>query len=202
MTKENKQYSFGEKTKEKWKVNGSLTELEVWQTPKYLSSKVKAIELINGKKYGLDESDFWILKNKGGQKLCYTGLIISHNGCLKINDQLDAKDKFKPASVSFIKDEGEKNKVMQYSNDDQGILEFGEISPRNCMNDYPYAMVLKRLVDRVVLKISKVGFHGIYSESESDDFKDKPEEGKEVEKTPTQKLAEVADEDLLITVSD
>ena len=33
------------------------------------------------------------MKNKGGSKLCYTGLIISHNGCLKINDK--QKDELK-----------------------------------------------------------------------------------------------------------
>ena len=167
------EYNFGEKNIEKVK-NKQTNEwesLEVWKTPKYLSSKKKAIELIKEGKYGLTEGDFWILMNRGGSKMCYTGLIISHNGCLKINDGLDDKMKFDPESVSFLKDDGA-NKVMQYINASQRIYEFGEISPTNLKNEYPYAMVLKRLMDRVILKASKVGFFGIYSDSESDEFKE------------------------------
>jgi len=173
--KQTKVYNFGEKEEEYH--SGQGKKLPVWPSPKFVQSRVKAIELIEDGKYGLDEGDFWILKNatKSG-KMMYTGLIISHNGCLKINDKLDAKMKFKPSSVETVKDEGEKVKVMKYVNDEQGVYEFGEISPKNCMNDYPYAMVLKRLMDRVILKNSKVGFFGIYSDSESDDFKRQDEE--------------------------
>ena len=186
MKETTKEYLFDEKKKEKWKnaQTGQYEDLEVYQTPKYLQSKKKAIELIEKGDYSLDEGDFWILKNKGGSKLCYTGLIISHNGCLKINHKLEEKLKFKPSSVSFVKDEAEKIKVMQYINDEQGVYEFGEISPKNCQNDYPYAMVLKRLMDRVILKNSAVGFFGIYSDSESEDFKEKIDD--DVNKAPAQ----------------
>ena len=119
-------YNFGEKVKENYKTKEGWQELEVWQTPKYLTSRAKAIELIESEKYGLNEADFWILKNLGGKKLCYTGLIISHNGCLKINDKLEANLKFKPSAVSFLKDAGGE-KVMQYISDEQGIYDFGEI---------------------------------------------------------------------------
>jgi hypothetical protein len=187
---EKKTYNFGEKKEEYH--SGQQKKLPVWESPKYKQSKEKAIELIESKAYGLDTGDFWILMNatKTG-KMMYTGLIISHNGCLKINDQLDIKLKFKPSSVAFVKDEADKSKVMSYINEDQGVYEFGEISPKNCMNDYPYAMVLKRLMDRVILKNSKVGFFGIYSESESSDFKDTDPESKEEVKSPSpiQKLA-------------
>jgi len=170
-------YNFGEKQKENYKVEGKWQDLEVWQTPKYLTSRQKAIELIEAKTYGLEESDFWILKNKGGNKLCYTGLIISHNGCLKINDKLSEELRFDPEAVSFLKDSGSE-KVMQYVSKTQKIYEFGEISSNNCKNEYPYAMVLKRLMDRVILKASKVGFFGIYSEAESDSFKETPDDVK------------------------
>ena len=170
MTEE-KKYNFGEKTKEF--VEG--VELPVWQSPKYIQSKRKAIELIEKGDYGLSEGDFWILKNKIKKTtMMYSGLIISHNGCLKINDKLDDKLKFKPDSVSFLKDENQE-KVMQYISISQGIYEFGELSSFNCKNQYPYAMVLKRLMDRVILKNSKVGFFGIYSEAESDEFKKEPD---------------------------
>lgn len=47
---------------------------------------------------------------------------------------------------------------------------FGEATPSNNKNAYPYAMAEKRAKDRVVLKL--VGLHGlVYSEEESDDFK-------------------------------
>lgn len=172
----NKNYDFGEKSKEKVKQqDGSWKELDVWQSSKYKESRKKAIELIEKANYELEENDFWILMNQGNGKMVYTGLIISHNGCLKINDRLEDNLKFKPLSVSFVRDAGEKEKTMAYINQEQGVYEFGEISTKNCKNDYPYAMVLKRLMDRVILKNSKVGFFGIYSEAESDAFKEKPE---------------------------
>lgn len=47
---------------------------------------------------------------------------------------------------------------------------FGEASPANNKNAYPFAMAEKRAKDRVVLKL--IGLHGlVYSEEESDDFK-------------------------------
>lgn len=47
---------------------------------------------------------------------------------------------------------------------------FGEASPSNNKNSYPYAMAEKRAKDRVTLKL--IGLHGlVYSEEESDDFK-------------------------------
>lgn len=187
------QYNFGEKTKEKARnpQTREWEELEVWQSPKYLSSKKKAIELIEKGNFSLDEADFWILMNRGGSKMVYSGLILSHNGCLKINDALPIEQRFKPSSASMYKDNG--SIIMQYINDEQGIYEFGEVSNSNCKNEYPYAMVLKRLMDRVILKLSKVAFHGIYSESESDDFKEKLEEEKP--KTPLQNVASELDKD-------
>lgn len=43
-------HNFGEKEKE--------FNLPVWQSPKYLASKKKAIEMIESGKYGLEDSDF------------------------------------------------------------------------------------------------------------------------------------------------
>lgn len=172
-------YNFGEKSKEKIKdpETKQWVELEVWQTPKYKQSKEKAIEIIEKGGYGVTEGDFWILMNKGGSKMCYTGLIISHNGVLKINAKLDKEKKFKPECADIYKDEAS-NIVMRYVSPEQGIYEFGEVSPKNCKNEYPYAMALKRLQDRVVLKTSEIAFFGIYSDAESEDFKENPEEQK------------------------
>lgn len=166
-----KYYDFGEKPTEK--VSGK--ELPVFQSAKYKSAKEKAIEIIEKGKYGLTEGDFWILMNtyNNGEKMMYSGLILSHTGCLKINDKLETK--FDPASVCENQNGYNNSLVFTYSNKEQGIYEVGEVAPGNYKmngkNAYPYAMAFKRCFDRVVLKLSKLAYSGIYSESESDDFK-------------------------------
>jgi hypothetical protein len=182
-----KSYNFNEKNEEWSRKQGK--KIPVWVSPKFQQSKKKAIELLEKNEYGLTENDFWILMNetKSG-KMGYTGLIISHNGCLKINDKLPKKDKFKPSSATRIKDE-QGLILMQYINDEQGIFEYGEVSSRNCRNEYPNAMVLKRLQDRVILKNSKIAFDGIYSESEAEDFKyDDKSEPTQNKKAPLRKV--------------
>lgn len=162
-------YNFGEKEYER--SNKQNCDIPVWKSPKYAESKEKAIEIIESGKYGVKPSDFWILMNetKSG-KMAYTGLIISHNGCLKINDALESK--FDPSCVWFDKEGYGGSLVFTYCNPSQGIYEVGEVSKSNCKNEYPYAMAYKRLFDRVVLKLSKLAYAGIYSDSEADEFKD------------------------------
>lgn len=193
-----KSYNFGEK---KTEYNAKLgKEVEVWQSPKYLEAKKKAIETLESPQYKdvLSEGDFWILMNatKSG-KMAYTGLIISHNGCLKINDVLPADKRFKPSCVQLDKDGYNGSLVYSYSNDDQGIYEVGEVSAKNCTNAYPYAMALKRCMDRVILKSSKLAYSGIYSDSEAEEFKNDPVETKEVKveapKTKTASTDPIAD---------
>ena len=179
-----KTYNFGEK---KTEYNAKLgKECEAWQSPKYLEAKKKAIETLESDMYKgiLSEGDFWILMNatKSG-KMAYTGLIISHNGCLKINDVLPADKRFKPSCVQLDKDGYNDSLVYSYSNDEQGIFEVGEVSLKNCTNAYPYAMALKRCMDRVILKNSKLAYSGIYSDSEAEEFKNEPKETKETKKT-------------------
>lgn len=156
-------HNFGEKKTENYKGN----ECPVWQTPKYENSKKKAIEIIESGLYDLTDGDFWILMNTyaGGTKMMYTGLIISHNGCLKINDKLE--DPFK---AEFLKREW-LNGTLIYEYNDNTLYEVGEVSEKNCRNDYPYAMAYKRCFDRVVLKKCKLAFNGIYSDSEAEEFK-------------------------------
>ena len=170
-------YNFGEK---KTEYNIKLgKEVDVWQSPKYIEAKNKAIETLESDTYKdvLNESDFWILMNatKSG-KMAYTGLIISHNGCLKINDALPADKKFKPSSVSITETGYKGSLVYTYINDSQGIYEVGEVNSENCKNAYPYAMALKRCIDRVILKSSRLAYSGIYSDSEAEEFKKDPEE--------------------------
>ena len=155
-------------------------EIPVWKSPKYEEAKKKAIELIDSKKYNLAEGDFWILMNetKTG-KMMYTGLIISHNGCLKINDSLEDVLKFKPSCVNLDKEGCDGSLVYTYGNYEQGIYEGGEVSRCNCKNAYPYAMALKRCMDRVILKNCKLAYSGVYSDSEAEEFKQPQEEQQE-----------------------
>ena len=151
--------------KEEYSTKSGQT-LPVWQSPKYIQAKKKAIEIIDKKDYGLTEADFWILMNetKTG-KMQYSGLIISHIGCLKINDKLEDKMKFNPESVTIDKEGYGNTLVYTYCNKEQGLYEVGEVSKDNCKNSYPYAMALKRCFDRVVLKNSRVAYESIYSDS-------------------------------------
>lgn len=164
-------YTFGEKEKEYKDGN----YLPVWKSPKYEHSKEKAIEVLDSNKYGLTEADFWILMNtyNNGKKMMYSGLIISHNGCLKINDRLEEKNKFNPECVTVNENGYGNSLVFTYKNKSQGIYEVGEVSINNCKNQYPYAMAFKRCFDRVVLKISKLAYEGIYSDSEAEEFKER-----------------------------
>ena len=177
------EYDFGEKARE--------GDKSVWQSPKYKESKQKAIEMIEAAKYHLSVADFWILKNESRQNdgIIYSGLIISHNGCLKINDAMDIK--FDASCVTVDKDGWGGSLVYTYCSPAQGLYEVGEASAKNCKNAYPYAMAYKRMFDRVVLKLSKLAYAGIYSEAESDEFKEpleKPQEAPKAEKAkePTQ----------------
>lgn len=178
-----KSYNFGEKSTE-W--NAKLgKEVETFLTPKYKEAKKKAIEALESEMYKnvLSESDFWILMNgTKNNKMAYTGLIISHNGCLKINDALPVEKRFKPSCLTIDKDGFNRSLVYTYCNDEQGIYEVGEVSDKNCTNAYPYAMALKRCMDRVILKSSKLAYAGIYSDSEAEEFKNEPKEEAEPEK--------------------
>lgn len=156
---------FNEKDKEFSSRQGK--DIPVWQSPKYVEARNKAIELIDSKKYGLTEADFWILMNetKSG-KMMYSGLIISHNGCLKINDAIENKVNPK----CFILDKEGFNNSLTYTYIDDDIYEVGEVSKENCKNSYPYAMAYKRCFDRVVLKKCKLAYAGVYSDSEAEEF--------------------------------
>lgn len=178
-------YNFGEKKEEN--INGKKIPVE-FHTPKYKEAKNKATELLNSDKYKgvLEPSDFWILVNTYANKTkaMYSGLIISHDGCLKINDVLEEQLKFKPECMNLDKEGYNNSLVYSYMCPEQGLYEVGEVSKDNCKNDYPYAMALKRCFDRVVLKNSRIAYSGIYSDSESDEFLKRTDDS---ESTPVEK---------------
>ena len=160
---------FGENNEERSAKSGN--NIPVWESPKYKMARNKACEMIDSGKYGLEDADFWILMNETRNgKMAYSGLIISHNGCLKINDTLPPDKRFKPSCVTVDKDGWNKTLVYTYCCEEQGIYEVGEFSNANGKNSYPYAMAVKRMFDRVVLKASKLAYSCVYSETESDSF--------------------------------
>ena len=187
------EHNFGEKQVES--IKG--VDCPVWQTPKYEISKAKAIEIIDSKKYDLTDGDFWVLMNtySNGTKVMYTGLIITHNGCLKINDKLE--NGFK---AEFLKREWLEGSLIYEYNDGE-MYEVGEVNKDNCKNPYPYAMAFKRCFDRVVLKKSKLAFSGIYSEVEADEFTEKLEEKKEEKPKKKQKKSEIFDQPIYENMS-
>lgn len=158
---------------------GEGTGADIWKSPRYLEAKKKAIEVLESDKYKnvLTEGDFWILqgKTKNG-KIAYNGLIISHNGCLKINDVLDPEKRFRPECVSIDKEGFGGSLVFSYCCSEQGIFEVGEVNKANCTNAFMYAMALKRCMDRVILKASRLAYSGIYSDSEAEEFRNEPKE--------------------------
>lgn len=165
------EHDFGEKREERSAKSGK--DIPVWASPKYKMARNKACEMIDSGKYGLEDADFWILMNETRNgKMAYSGLIISHNGCLKINDTLPPEKRFRPSCVTVDKEGWNNTLVYTYCCEDQGIFEVGEFSDKNGKNSYPYAMAVKRMFDRVVLKASKLAYSGVYSETESDDFRD------------------------------
>lgn len=183
---------FSEKKEEFSKKQGK--NIAVWQSPKYIEARNKAIELIENKKYGLTEGDFWILMNetKSG-KMGYTGLIISHNGCLKINDNIE--NKINPHNFKFELNGYNNSLIYTYCDDD--IYEVGEVNRDNCTNAYPYAMALKRCFDRAVLKKCKLAYAGVYSDSEAEEFSQKNQDeeqqdaDKKIDKTRIDALYEL-----------
>jgi hypothetical protein len=114
------------------------------------------------KKYGEDiKANTWLAP--GGKSLC-----IKHD-CV---ERMAAK-----AGVGFLPPDiisSDPNNVViivvGQMGDAPKTWSFGEASPKNNKNQYPYAMAEKRAKDRVALKL--LGLHGlVYSEEEADDFK-------------------------------
>jgi hypothetical protein len=180
-----KEYNFGEREYEKNKGK----KLPVTILPKYKTTKEKVIALLEDDKYGkvLNETDFWILKNFDDNNCYYSGLIISHEALLKINDTLDDNLKFNqaycsdPTPTHFNGVDGMK---IEYRDKRDGMIEYGEISTKNCKNDYPFAMLLKRVFDRVVKR--KANLYMVYSDSEADEFKETPAPKEEPKATAEQ----------------
>ena len=120
--------------------------------------------------YELDKHDFWNLTGKVW--------IIKHDAVQKI-----AKIENVVFENPIIIDHSREHCILMGTasiiNDGKKISEewtFGEADLKlNCKNKYPFAMSEKRLKDRLTLKLISAYEYGVYSETESDDFKQKKE---------------------------
>lgn len=154
---------FEEKEKE---INSKGIEVEPIKTPKYAEATAKATKLLGANNSNLIEGDFSIFKTESQKgDVYYKGLILSHDGCLKMNECLPQEFQFKPESVTLDKNGYDNSLVFAYINKYQGIYEIGEVNPIFCLN--PYTTALNRLTDRVILKNAKLAPFGIYSEAEN-----------------------------------
>lgn len=194
-----KKYDFGEHEYE----YVAKQKVPVKMLPKYKANKEKVIKLLESEEYKnvLQPGDFWILMNfnKDKSECYYSGLIISHEALLRINDSLPDKDRFNqrfcspPIVCSF---KGNECLRMEYRDERDGMYEVGEISATNCKNDYPYAMLVKRTFDRVVKRKAKLSM--VYSDSEADEFREHHEAKPEPNATDDQIANIIAYKDVII----
>lgn len=74
---------------------------------------------------------------------------------------------------------------------DKSEFTFGEATPKNSKNAYPYAMAEKRAKDRIILKL--IGFHGeIYSEDEAEEFEEEVKAQEKAEKKEEQERVDTS----------
>jgi hypothetical protein len=64
--------------------------------------------------------------------------------------------------------------VEGYDKNGNEAWSIGEASPKNCKNEYRWAMAEKRAKDRVILKLLGIAGY-VYSEEEADEFKKQPD---------------------------
>ena len=144
-------------------------EVPVKAIGKFLDGEQQATDLIKDGRYGLSADDFWILKtsSKDNSVIYYTAVCMTHTGCMKVNDYLSSEQRFDPSCVEGPFDDGYADGlILFYKSPNQGIWEVAEVSSNNLPNGtYPYAMLTKRLFDRVVLRLSKLAFSGIAENS-------------------------------------
>ena len=99
---------------------------------------------------------------------CHGTLVVLH----KALEKIAAKNGIEfDAPVHLLTNPANKEVVIQVTGrlGDRQEWSIGEVSSRNCRNDYPFAMAEKRAKDRVILKL--LGVAGdTYSEDEADEF--------------------------------
>ena len=129
----------------------------------------KPTKLVKGvlEKYGLDaETSCWD---------CHGTLVIYHKAC-QIIATMSGIEFSLPQIVHQDADKGSvvilvEGTMPVEQGGQKAMWSFGEATPKNNKNSYPYAMAEKRAKDRITLGLA--GIHGfVYSEMEADEFKD------------------------------
>ena len=115
------------------------------------------------KKYDLTKQDAWLLQ-RGGKSIW----ILTHDACEKIANI----ENIKVDNIKVLNSEKDFVRfIITVCKDDIHVSDVGEATKENCQSNYYGCMALKRGFDRGVLKLINAYEFGIYSESESDDFK-------------------------------
>jgi len=113
------------------------------------------------KKYNFDSSAIWD---------CHGTPVLLHKACEQIAI-VEGIQFERPAIIENSTKDGVVAVMVEGVFGDKHEWSFGEVSPKNNKNAYPYSMAEKRAKDRVVLKL--IGMSGyLYSEDEMDDFKE------------------------------
>jgi len=117
-------------------------------------------------KYNLEPADIFVIKfgAKGIPIITRTG-VEKIQSRLGISVSLELQYHSEDLKTAIIKAVGKLDNTV--------IETFGEVSPSNCKQNYPIAIAEKRALARVVLKLSGAYSEGIFSEDESEDFKQK-----------------------------
>jgi len=128
--------------------------MPTYDYPKKITKALKEIGL-ESKDCLWDCRGQWVLNHKSCERLA------AHAGITFDNPENIETDADKGIAIIMVK--GYLGDKSEWS--------YGEATPKNSKNAYPYAMAEKRAKDRVILKL--IGMSGdIYSESESDEFRD------------------------------
>jgi hypothetical protein len=140
--------------------------------------------------YGLERTDFWELPQKKGTWLVKHSALETVAAKAAITfDMPEIIEARSADKIAVIVARGFKGERSEWS--------FGEASPLNNKNSYPFAMAEKRAKDRVILKLA--GLQGLVY-SDVDDFEEEPRKSSaELKRTSSweqfaPELAEVSNE--------
>ena len=162
---------FGEKNFERMKnpKNDVWYDLEVQWGPRYAAMRETADKAIA--KYGLSESDFWILKKAHfGEGVCvYKGLIVSHLACLRIRELLPPEARTQTKFLSCLQADSH-GYVFVYNNPERNLYVIGEATRDNEALPNRACIARNRAEDRATLVETGLYQVGIYGEVESSEF--------------------------------
>jgi hypothetical protein len=120
-------------------------------------------------RYGLEQNDFWEFPQKKGM------WIITHDAVEKIMSQ-EGIEVTEWETLNSEHDLVRFKITMSMTSEDgdvKSVTTIGEADRKNCHSQYLGCIAEKRGIDRGTLKIISAYQYGVFSEIESDDFKNK-----------------------------